>query len=253
MHNRSLGSVAFAPFDRRHWIAFFNTFRVIGNPLEHLREYLWRGSAQRSETCAIATPTGNITAQMFNPDDRLTVNEIFCRLDYRVGNDLGVFVDFGANIGLASLFFLTRNHHAVGVAVEPNPQNLAKLQQQLAGYGDRLSVLPIGVADQSGVLEFGFEPTGRYGGAGLDFADRQQIEVLSANQILSDVLRDHDRINVLKMDIESMEEDILRSLEPEILERIDLLLVEGAFPKSLLADTHRQRVYGSITRFERRA
>jgi hypothetical protein len=72
--------------------------------------------------CRVRTPSGTIAPTLYSSHDILTVNEIFCRGDYRYGPDLRVAVDVGANIGISALYFLTRNSGARVYAFEPDPR-----------------------------------------------------------------------------------------------------------------------------------
>ena len=116
-----------------------------------------------------------------------------------------------------------------------------------------MTLNPVGVAVESGVLEFGFEPTGRYGGIGLDFPEKLEVEVKEAETVLSQILAERGEIDILKIDIESLEEQILRSLSPETVSKIKLMLIEGEYPDDLFVDTHDKSVYGPVTRFTRKA
>lgn len=252
MHQRTLISKVSAPFARRHWIALANAFRIVDEPLRHLHSYLTRTAEGYPRSVGLTTPIGHVDAQLFQPDDILTLNEIFCRLDYECDPAAHVFVDFGSNVGLASLYFLTRNSQARVWAYEPNPANIPRLTEQLSRYAGRVKINPIGVAPENGMLEFGFEATGRYGGAGRNFPDKMSVEVHSAEQILSEIIAAEGVIDVLKMDIESLENDILNSLSSATASSISTILVEGKIDSRLFEDTHLRSVYGPITRFERR-
>ena len=51
--------------------------------------------------CRVRTPSGMVAPTLYSSHDILTVNEIFCREDYRCGRDLEVAVDVGATSALA--------------------------------------------------------------------------------------------------------------------------------------------------------
>jgi hypothetical protein len=56
-------------------------------------------------------PLGRIEVTLADRHDLQTVNEVFCRRDYGSSAHRTV-VDIGANVRLATLFFLTRSSHA---------------------------------------------------------------------------------------------------------------------------------------------
>jgi FkbM family methyltransferase len=248
MHTRSLWTIFSSVFQRRHWTALANTFIVTETPLRHLFDYLTRRRSGFPRNVGLRTPIGRVQARLSTADDLLTVNEIFCRLDYEVPNDISIVVDFGANIGISALYFLSRNTSSRVWLFEPNPYNVEKLKVQMADYADRVKICPIGVAPDDGVLKFGFEPTGRYGGAGLDLPEKMDVEVRSANKVLLEILEEHQTIDVLKIDIESLEDEILNSLSTHVLSKIRLIVIEGCRTPGNLAASHEIEQYGPITR-----
>src|SRR6476660_3140243 len=103
---RPLARVVRAPFERRHWIAALNMVRVYKRPLDAAERYaLALGSYPH--TFSLRTPTGTANALAYSFHDVLTINEIFCRWDYRIDPSDRVVVDFGSNIGISALYFLT--------------------------------------------------------------------------------------------------------------------------------------------------
>jgi FkbM family methyltransferase len=74
--------------------------------------------------------------------DLWVFNQIFLRQEYRpAAGNLGTVLDLGANIGLASIYFLHRNPLAQVVAVEPDPDNYNLCVRNLKPYGDRAQVV----------------------------------------------------------------------------------------------------------------
>ena len=129
---------------------------------ENARRYL-TGKGQYPYKCRVRTPTGVVTPELFSSHDMSTVNEIFCREDYRAPASLTVAVDLGANIGISGLYFLTRNKTSRVYLFEPDPKNVARLRDNLAGYESRYRLEEVAVAARDGEATFGVESTGRYG------------------------------------------------------------------------------------------
>ena len=251
-YKRPFFAKAGAAFQRRHWVSLVNSFKYVRPSMEHVCDYTFMRSAGYPKDTHIKTPIGEIHVQMFVPDDRLTVNEIFCRLDYEVEPSIKTVVDFGSNVGISALYFLSRNSDAFIYLYEPNPKNVEKLQKQLANFDGRFTLNTLGVAPEAGTLTFGFEPTGRYGGAGLNYAEKLDVKVVEAEETLAEIISVRGFIDVLKVDIESLEEEVLSSLSSQTLKRIKTILLEleGDPSKHLLSETHTRRRYGPIVRFE---
>jgi hypothetical protein len=57
------------------------------------------------------------------------------------------------------------------------------------------------VAAQGGRIRFGVEPTGRYGGIGVETGSYITVDCLDINDVLDRVLAKYGSIDILKMDI----------------------------------------------------
>lgn len=183
------------------------------------------------------TPLGLQTATLYSHGDVCTVNEIFCRDDYKAGADLGVVVDIGANIGLSALYFLTRNQQARCHLYEPLATNVDRLRANLAPFSERYVLHQVAVADREGVLSFGVEPTGRYGGLRTheshDFPDRAgahyiEVQCQHINTVLAAVLEREDRIDLLKIDTEGAEMATVAAIDPAYRRRIGVIYMEAS-------------------------
>src|SRR5919112_4989595 len=60
-------------------------------------------------TLLLRTPMGDMSARLYSPEDLSTMNLVFCRRDYLFTAGTRIVVDIGANIGMSSLYWLTRN------------------------------------------------------------------------------------------------------------------------------------------------
>ncbi len=140
--------------------------------------------------------------------------EIFLHECYRPLVPMGDaprIVDIGANIGLASLYFLTRWPGAHLRAWEPNPSAFKLLSKNLPAErfpGATLEVEPIALSTASTTLDFDVpdvDPAAVY--AGLTQVDRPRDH---AKQVVSVTARDAAELfdegaDLLKMDIEGHE------------------------------------------------
>ncbi len=248
--HRSPGRVARAILSPRHYVAFANSFRVYRRPVENLRRYVL-GGGEYPYTCGLRTPIGTVPVTAHHPDDMRTVNEVFCRHDYAASADVRVVLDLGSNIGVSGLYFLTRNAVARCYLFEPDPRNLAKLRTNLAGYEERYVLSECAVSDADGYVDFGIEPTGRYGTIGTYHSETIRVLGRDINGVLEDVLEREARIDILKLDVEGTETRILRAIRAELLDRIALIYAEvprGALELPGFSQSRR----GSVVRFARR-
>lgn len=181
--------------------------------------------------CTIRTPVGDVAPTLWSSHDMLTVNEVFCREDYRVCPEIRVVVDIGSNIGISALYFLTRNSTSRVWCYEPVPTNVARLRMNLSGISsERFSVSEVAVADRAGMVSFGVEPTGRYGGIGVETGEAISVSCLAINDVLEDVLVDEPTIDLLKIDTEGSEVATVAAIKPGLLRRIRLIVLETPQP-----------------------
>lgn len=224
----------------RNYQALARSATVYPRPIEGARRYfLQRGSYPCA--WAIRTPAGIMSPTLYSPHDMLTVNEIFCRRDYPAGPDTRVVVDLGSNIGLSALWFLTRGAGARCYLYEPVPLNVARLRANLRGFEERFELDVAAVADRAGTVSFGVEPSGRYGGIGLELAENITVQCRDVNEVLEEVLERESRIDILKVDTEGLEVPTVASIRPELLDRVQAIYLETENLVELHADQFHNR------------
>jgi FkbM family methyltransferase len=233
--HRSKRNMLLAPFRRGHYRAAVNMVRLY----PRFRENLWRFLTARGAypyDCQVRTPTGLLTIPVPTSHDLLTVNEVFCRQDYRAGPDLGVAVDVGSNIGVSALYFLTRNTTSRCHLFEPDPRNVRRLRENLRPYEDRYTLQECAVGPMEGTVEFGLEPIGRYGAIGRASEEQIEVRCRHVNSILEEIVGAEGHIDVLKVDIEGLEIPTVEAIRPDLLEAIDVIYFEENGPAPLHQD-----------------
>lgn len=119
---------------------------------------------------------------------------------FRAQRDDPLVLDVGANIGLASLHFLTRYPRGRVVAIEPNPAAVALLSENLRenGWGG-MEIHPVAVGEDQGVT----------------------VPVVPFSTMIP------ERVDFLKLDVEGSEEGCLQeAAQAGALHRIDEIVVE---------------------------
>jgi FkbM family methyltransferase len=235
--HRGMRRVLVAPFHRGHYRAALGMARRY--PLRDLpgnaRRYLVAGG-EYPYVCRVRTPSGMVAPTLYSSHDILTVNEIFCREDYRCGRDLRVAVDVGANIGISALYFLTRNATARVYAFEPDPRNAERLRGNLAAYLDRYQLEEVAIGTSDGTAQFATDPYGRYGT--LEYSEDSSwyeptfidVQVRAINGALAGILERESEIDILKIDTEGLEEQLVGALDDELLRRIRIIVYETNDP-----------------------
>lgn len=212
---------------RHNWRALFGMLRVSRSPVDlFLRQHFGTGSYP--VTTRVRTPIGAVALTLHSRSDVVTLNEIFFRRDYPADESIRVAVDFGANIGIASAYFLSRNATARVDAFEPVPVNVERARRNLRAFGSRVTLHESAVGDRTGRVRFGVESTGRYGGIGVGTGREIEVECRDAAAALGAVLEREKSIDILKIDVEGMERPILDRLAALPPGRIGCIYAEYA-------------------------
>ena len=249
MYHRSKKGIFSAFFKKQFYIAFINIFRYFPRPLEVFLEYLFRFGSYPREIL-VKTPIGKQKATLYSSDDMITLVECFGKLDYRASKHVSCVVDFGSNIGISALYFLTRNAQVKVYLYEPLPKNIERLKGNLQGFEDRYELDSVAVGLENGTSQFGCETTGRYGGLNKGEMESQiEVQVKKANEIVQDILNKNATIDILKIDIEGLEEDVINNLTPQLLKKIDRIYAETETEFQGDLPGFKKEQYGAIARF----
>jgi len=194
-------------------------------------------------------------------------NEIFEGESYLkhgiVLRDGATVVDIGANIGIFSLFVMSRCRNPRIFAFEPAPLAYDLLRANCEVYGSNAQVFNLGVSDRQGTATFTFyENSSVFSGFHSDETeDREAIQAVVRNMLktksltdesmqqyvneltvdrlrgsthecplttVSDIIRENqiDRIDLLKIDAEKSELEIIRGIADRDWPKIDQIVIE---------------------------
>lgn len=247
-HRRTLKSVAKAVLRRQNHRAVLRVARGVRDPLDFLSRYV-RNRGSYPARIGLRTPTGPVELTTYSYDDVATINEIFFRGDYDVGAGNRVVVDFGSNIGISAAYFLTRDPQAFVHCFEPVEQNAVRLRANLASFDGRYALEQIAVGETTGTVRFGWEPTGKYGGVGRDTGQSIDVPCRDSNDVLREVVARHGHIDLLKIDVETLEKALTERLPRDLLLKIRALAVEYPFATNVLEATHDWERRNAVTVF----
>jgi FkbM family methyltransferase len=250
---RPIGRVLGALGQARHYRALGNMARRYPRPVEAFARYVFGRGAYPARV-EVRTPSGRVRPCLYSHHDMLTLNEVFCRLDYELAGPARVVVDVGSNIGLSALYFLTRPSRPFCFLYEPDPRNAARLRDNLGDHADRWTLAEAAVAARSGRVRFATEPTGRYGRVGgVGVAASLTVDCVGINEVLEGALTRAGTIDLVKIDTEGLELDTVRAMDPALLRRVRAIVLEAEPHESLHPALFAQRQYGSVCRLTRRA
>ena len=172
-------------------------------------------------------------------------------------------VDIGANIGLFSLFVMSRCTNPKIYAFEPAPVVYDLLKANCDAYGSNVRAFNVGVSDEPKTATFTFyEKSSVFSGFHSDESeDREAIQAVVRNMLnsasvagesveeyvneltadrlrrttyecrltsVSDIIRENqiDKIDLLKIDAEKSELDIIKGIEDRDWPKIDQIVIE---------------------------
>jgi FkbM family methyltransferase len=222
---RAAANVLNAPFNKANYAALFNIIKLCPTPLEVLYRYL-TSKGSYPYVLEVRTPIGILPLNLFHAHDLRTVNEVFFRHDYAAPADIKCVIDLGSNIGISAAYFLTRNTKVKCYLFEPLPANVEKLKLNLSRFEGRFELSQSAVSNHAGRVTFHTEPTGRYGTLLQPLEGAIDVDCQHINQVLEQVLAKQDVIDILKIDIEGLEESVIAAIDPQYLNKIKLLVYE---------------------------
>lgn len=145
-------------------------------------------------------------------------------------------VDAGANVGLASLYFLWRNPRARVVSIEPDAENFAIARENLAAFAHRCQLIHGALWSESRtlVLSRGTFRDGRHWASQTlpdETASSERVRAYTVDEVASEAA--FERIDLLKIDIEGAELQVFRDGPTDFLARTRCCAVEchGAAPE----------------------
>jgi FkbM family methyltransferase len=192
--------------------------------LAHIR---LRGSAEKTYTIRIPTFPYPVTIRGGASSDALALYELLVQREYDPVGDLDsphFIIDAGANVGIASLYFLNRYPTARVVAVEPEPGNFEICRRNLAPYGDRAILLQGAVWKNDGALVI--ERRNEEWSTRVKAGDANQSGAVQAFTMQSLMAYGNGQTDLLKMDIEGSELEVFGPNAQEWLPHVGNIAIE---------------------------
>lgn len=201
--------------------------------LDRLQHYFGQRLHWREQLCTEVKQTDHLKLKLrgrrlsltcpASLESYLLVFEIFLSEPYANTPSVPLIYDLGANIGISALYFAALHPQAQLVCVEPLPENLDLLRQNLRDNGIEATVLPTAAATDDGASVFHKCPQARslssmfplrnLGDQALGQLQSQQVSV-ECSAFRSII---QGRGYGLKLDIEGAEHGLVES--PELIQR----------------------------------
>jgi len=159
-------------------------------------------------------------------------SQIFVGREYRCLDDIRnakLIVDCGANVGYSSAYFMSAYEGAHVIAIEPDPGNFDALVKNLQPFGDRVQTIRSAIWPEPVDLVFAEDTRGegREWARSMRIAREHETDTIKGID-LSTVLENsgHDRISILKIDIEGGESAVFSRGYEKWLPQVDCLVIE---------------------------
>ena len=228
-------------YNRFNWFALARALFVFRNPIA----FAYAIATQRvPRLVVVRTPVGPCTIQLRNFESLKTVFSVFCRHDYNTSSAAPIAVlDVGANIGVAAVYFLTRNVSNTVKCYEPDPANLPYLRSNLALFRERAAIVEHAVGVRSGTCTLFRSEDGKY--SSTLASERAVIPASVVVDEFAEILRDVRRTSlpvVVKLDVEGIEADLVRSVRFEQYPHIQRLVCESLECAQFVTRAHSRKV-----------
>ena len=145
---------------------------------------------------------------------------------FNYGVDPKIIIDGGANVGLASIAFKNMFPQATIIAVEPDKENFAALQENLRPYKN-IHTIEAGLWNKSAFLKISDKYNfGKWGMITEEVLTKEEstISTTTIGDIISNFKIDY--VDILKLDIETAEKELFSSDYESWLPRVKVIVIE---------------------------
>jgi FkbM family methyltransferase len=189
---------------------FWRAFRKLGlRPTLQLVRIRLAGGKHTTYSVRIPKYPYAITIRGGQSTDAWVLYQLLVMQEYALVADLdspAFIIDGGANIGIASLYFLNEYPAARIVAVEPSPANFEILRKNLAPYAERVTLIQGAIWKNSGRLLL--EPGQEEWGTSVRSTDGDESGSVEAFTLPELMAYGNGGVDLLKLDIEGSESEV---------------------------------------------
>jgi FkbM family methyltransferase len=167
-----------------------------------------------------------------NATDLFVFDQIFVERDYGcldIVEDADFILDCGANVGYTSAYMLTNFPNAELVAIEPDPSNFRVLEKNLRQFGDRVQCRQAAIWSRPTRIKLDEDKLGDGNEWARTVSETEDNGAQSLPAVdIATLLEEsgHDRISILKMDIEGAERVVFAENYESWIDRVDNIVIE---------------------------
>lgn len=139
-----------------------------------------------------------------------------------------IFYDVGANVGMYTCFAASKLTSGITVAFEPEPENIAQLEENLSLNALNAETIELALSDTNGTAKLALSGEevgeGEHKIATKDVQNSIEIETARGDSVIKE--RGLPTPTVVKIDVEGAELSVLRGLSDTLREHVRLVYVE---------------------------
>jgi|TARA_Y100000310_G_C20684831_1_gene818289 FkbM family methyltransferase len=166
-----------------------------------------------------------------NTSDKLTVFEVWKSKEY-IDSEFGIkkgdiVVDIGANIGAFSVYAAKKASNGHVFAYEPDKENYSMvLKNKSLNNIDNLFLFNLAISAKKGTIDLCTSRLNKGAHSIYEADSKKKIKVETIT--LKDILTANKikRVNYLKIDVEGTEYNILLNTPPEVIKKVDKIVLE---------------------------
>ena len=214
----------------------YRVFFVFVNPFSFAFFLIFPKS---KKTLKLRSPIGIINLVLRNRQSARTIYSIFIREDYYTDESCKNILDFGSNIGISAVYFLSRNNKNKILCLEPDPNNAYFLDENLKKFKNRSKIFfcAIGSKDEE-EIEYNLSIDGKYSSFEKlpisKFDKKVKVKIMSFENIMEQTIFNNQFPILLKIDIEGLEKKVLQTIDFIKHKKIKEIIVEGLGNKDFI-------------------
>ena len=240
-------------FSMQNWKAIFAFNKVHTEPFKSIYKEIF-STGKYPKTIKFKSPTGIHDVELYSANDFSTFNLIFCRQDYVITNNFKTVLDVGSNIGLSTLYWLSRNTQSIVYCYEPSAKNFKRLNSNLQKFKSRIYVNNLAVSNYNGFAHLNLEKSGVYSSIKIkdnsfDYVGKEKCEVVDINTCIEKILRKNSMIDIVKIDNEGEEINTISSIDSAFWKFIKCINVDGEDVRKFIPSVFKNNNLGSAQRF----
>ena len=236
-----------------NYVAIIRFFKVHKSPLKSILNEIF-SSGIYPRILSFNSPLGVSKVNLYSYNDFSTFNLIFCRQDYLYGNKQKIILDIGSNIGLSSIFWLTRSKDTFVHCYEPSSENYEKLKKNLRDFDGRFFIFKKAVSSKNFSSYLNLEKSGVYNSISnlnkkQNYYKKEKCEVVSINSCIERVVKQYGKIDMIKIDNEGEEIKTVSSIDSKYWKYINCLNVDGDSVRKYVPRNFNLTKLGSAQRY----